>query len=458
MDKKNRYDFTVGPPLGKLIGFALPFVAVMILQNLYHTADAMVVGRFLGEDALAAVGASGQVSSLVLMLISGATTGMSVVVSQYFGAKDLVRLRKTIMTSLYMIVGLSLVFSILGAAFTRPLLALMGTPDNIMDGAATYLRIIFLGSLATAVYNMANAISRALGDSVTPLIVLVITALLNVGLDLLFVVPLRMGVAGAAYATVLAAALSAAACTVILVKKMPFIKPSPDALRWDGQIAGAVVKIGFPSVLQSSSMSLGNVLIQGIINSFGSTVIAAFSAATKIDNLMSWPPGGFTNAMQYYTGQNIGAGKPERIKDGVRASLIVVIGYSAAAALVTIPFRAQLMGLFSAGEGGMVKIGAEYLLIVASFWSFAGINHLFKSILTGAGDAMAAICCNVAEMAVRLVLSLVLSRSMGYLGVFIAAPCGWFAASVTGVLLYWRGRWKEKGVAGRTAAGPARLS
>lgn len=449
MNEKNRYDFTVGPPLKKLVGFALPFVAVMILQSLYHTADAMVVGRFVGEDALAAVGSSGQVSGLVLMLISGATTGMSVVVSQYFGAKDLVRLRKTIMTSLYMIVGLSIVFSILGAAFSRPLLSLMGTPDNIIDSAAVYLRIIFLGSLATAAYNMANSISRSLGDSVTPLVVLVISALLNVGLNLLFVLPLGMGVAGVACATVLATALSAAACTAILIRKMPFIRSTPDVLRWDSQIAGAVVRIGLPSVLQSSSMSLGNVLIQGIINSFGSTVIAAFSAATKIDNLLSWPPGGFTNAMQYYTGQNIGAGKPERIRDGVKASLIVVVGYSALAALFTIPFRTQLMGLFSTGESGMLAVGAEYLLIVASFWSFAGINHLFKSVLTGAGDAMAAIYCNIAEMAVRLILSAVLSRSMGYPGVFIATPCGWFAASLTGIFLYWRGKWKEKGIAAR---------
>lgn len=446
MDKKNRYDFTVGPPLGKLVRFALPFVAVMILQNLYHTVDTMVVGRFVGENALAAVGSSGQVSSLVLMLISGATTGMSVVVSQFFGAKDFAKLRKTIMTSLYMILGLSVVFSILGAALTYPLLKLMGTPGNIIDSAAVYLRIIFLGSGATAIFNMANSISRSLGDSVTPLIVLVISAVLNIGLDLIFVLNFGMGVDGVAYATVLATGLSAVACTVILIRKMPFIKPTPDAYGWDGKIAGAVVKIGLPSVLQSSSMSLGNVMIQGLINGFGSTVIAAFSAATKIDNLLSWPPGGFTNAMQYYTGQNIGAGKPERIKNGVRASLAVVIGYSAVAGLVTIPLRGFFLSFFSTADGGLVRIGAEYLLIVALFWSFAGINHLFKSVLTGAGDAMAAIYCNVAEMGTRLVLSLLLSRSLGYRGIFIATPCGWFVAAVTGIVLYCRGRWKEKGI------------
>lgn len=444
--RSERGDFTVGPPMVKLIQFALPIVAVYILQNLYHTADALVVGRFVGENALAAVGSSGQVTGLVLTLISGATLGMSVVASQYIGAKDFAMFKKTIVTSFYLIMAMSMLFSVLGAILARPLLRLMQTPENIIDDATVYLRIIFLGSSVTALYNMSNSISRALGDSITPMVVLVISAVLNVGLNLLFVLVFKLAVAGVAYATVLATALSAVACVIILVKKKPVIKPTADTLGWNGKIAKTVIKIGVPSALQSSSMSLGNVLLQSITNTFGSTVIAAFSAATKIDNLISWPPGGFTSAMQYYTGQNIGAGKPERIKEGVKASLIVVIGYSAVAALITIPFRTSLMRLFSTGEGEMIEVGAKYLVIVASFWSFAGINHLFKSLLTGAGDAMAAIYCNIAEMGVRLLLAFVLSRTLGYIGIFISAPCGWFASAMAGILLYWKGKWKEKGV------------
>ena len=445
-------DFTVGAPLPKLVRFALPIVAVYILQQFYNTADTLVVGRFVGENALAAVGSSGQVTGVVLALISGATLGMSVVVSQYFGAKDEVRLKKSIMTSLYMVIGLSLIFSVFGAALARPLLRLMQTPENILDDATLYLRIIFLGSLATAMYNAANSVSRSLGDSMTPMIVLVICAILNVGLNLLFVAVFRMGVAGVGYATVLASALSAVACVWILCRKMPVVIPQKESMPWDGEVALSVTKIGVPSALQSASMALGNVTLQGLVNSFGSTVIAGFSAATRIDNLISWPPGGFTNAMQYYTGQNIGAGKPERIKQGVRVTLLVVIAYSLAAAAITIPLRFKLMALFSREGGEMIAVGARYLLIVALFWSGAGINHCFKSLLTGAGDAAAAVWVSAGEMGARIIFSFVLSHFIGWGGLAVGVPVGWFTASLLGWLLYRKGNWKKKSVVRNDAA------
>lgn len=443
---KEQYDFTVGRVLPKLVRFALPVVAVYILQSLYNTADTVIAGRYISESALSAVGASGQVSGLVLTLISGATLGMSVVVSQYFGARDMERLRKSITTSLYIIVALSIIFSAVGAALARPILKLMRTPDDVLDDAVVYLRIIFLGSTATAIYNMANSISRSLGDSVTPMIVLIVTAVLNVGLNVLFVVVFRMGVPGVAYATVIATALSALTCAAILAKKMPFILPKKHDATWDTEIAKSVVKIGVPSALQSSSLTLGNVMVQGIVNSCGSTYIAAFTAATKVDNLISWPPGGFTSAMQYYTGQNIGAGKPERIKDGVKVSVMVVVIYSAVMAAAAIPCAPALMRLFTTAEGEMVDIGARYLRIVAAFWSFAGLNHMFKSILTGAGDAVSAIFVSVAEMICKLVLSLVFSRFWGFTGVIIAAPIGWVAAAAMGFVIYKRGKWKNKAI------------
>lgn len=444
--RKEKYDFTVGKPLGKLVRFALPVVAVYILQSLYNTADTIVAGRYISEDALSAVGASGQVTGLVLTLISGATLGMSVVVAQYFGAKDMERLRRSITTSLYIILVLSAVFSVVGAVLARPILRLMQTPDEILEDAAVYLRIIFLGSTATALYNMANSISRSLGDSMTPMIVLIVTAVLNVGLNVLFVVVFHMGVPGVAYATIIATALAALTCAAILARKMPFILPVRHMGTWDRDIAKSVVKIGIPSALQSSSLSLGNVMVQGIVNSCGKTFIAAFTSATKVDNFISWPPGGFTSAMQYYTGQNIGAGKPERIRHGVKVSLLVVVIYSSIMAAVTIPLAPAFMRLFTTAEGEMVHIGARYLQIVAPFWSFAGINHMFKSILTGAGDAVSAIFVSLAEMFCKLVLSFVFSRFWGFTGVIIAAPIGWFASAAMGFVIYRRGKWKNKSI------------
>ncbi len=447
MKKKNSIDFTVGSPAGKLIKFAMPLVAIYVLQNLYHTADTLVVGRFVGENALAAVGSCGHISGLVLTLMSGATLGMSVVVSQYFGAGDDERLKKSVITSFYMIVALALIFSALGAVFSRQLLQLIQVPDNILDDATLYLRIIFIGGLATGLYNMATSISRALGDSITPMIVLIVTAVLNVALNVLFVVTFKLAVAGVAYATVIATVLSAVVCVVILWKKHPMLHPTRSTAKPDKEIAIQVVKIGAPSALQSSTMSLCNLVTQGLLNSFGSTVIAAYTAAVKIDNLIAWPPGGFTQAIQVYTGQNVGAGKYDRIKEGVRVSLLVVFLYSAVAGVITLLFREPFMNMFTNVTGTeMVKIGVQYLTIVACAWSFTGFNHLYKCVLTGAGDANGAFIVTAAELAARLGLSVLLSRFMGYIGLFIATPIGWVVAATVGWVLYRLGRWKTKAV------------
>ena len=443
--KKSR-DFTSGSPGKQLLVFALPLIASMVLQNLYNAADSVIVGRYVGETALAAVGTTAHVSSLILMLISGATLGMSVIVSQFYGAKDIAGVKKTVATSVYIIVILSLVFSVVGAVFSRHLLKLIQVPDNVIDDATLYLRIIFLGSIATAMYNMANSLSRAMGDSVTPMIVLIITCILNVFLNILFVTKFNLAVAGVAYATVIATAISAVVCWILIWFRLPVLHPQREHLKPDREIVKTVAKLGLPSALQSSSLSLGVILLQAIVNGFGSTVMAAFSAATKIEALVSYPPGGVTQGMQVFTGQNVGAGKYDRVHQGFNAAVKMIAVYSVISAAVMIGFGGPLVSIFTSEGGEMVRMGKIYLIYSGLGVFFCGLIHLCKSTLTGAGDAAASVYVTVVELTVRVASAFVLSRytPLGYIGAFLGTPIGWVCSGAYGFFRYKRGRWKEK--------------
>ncbi|MDR1532182.1 MAG: MATE family efflux transporter [Clostridiales bacterium] len=439
-------DFTAGNPTTLMLKFAWPLILSMVLQNLYNTMDMIIVGRYLGNDALAAVGTTASISMLVLMLISGATMGMSVVVSQFYGAKDEIRVKKAICTSFYLITALSLVFSIIGAVFTMDFLRVMNVPDNIIGDAAVYLRIIFLGSITTALYNMASFIMRSLGDSLTPMITLIISSVLNVGLNILFVAAFGLGVPGVAYATVIATALSAVVCWVILWRKMPIIHPTRETLKPDFEVIKLVVRIGVPSALMSSSMALGNVIIQTVVNGFGPTVMAAYSAATKIEALVAYAPGGLTQGMQVFTGQNVGARQYERVRQGFRSSMKLIVGFSACTLLALVLLGRPLMTIFTSDGGEMVEIGRTYLMISGLGSILCGILFLCRSTLTGAGDAMAAIYISVIELAGRIIGSFVLARYFGYAGAFIGTVTGWLGGAAFGYIRYARGGWTAKGL------------
>lgn len=447
LNKRTSADFTTGEPVKKLILFSLPLIAIMILQALYNTADSIVVGRLVGEDALAAVSSPGTVTTLVLMIIQGASLGLTVMLSQFFGAKDEIMVKKVVATGSYVIMGLSVLLGVFGAIFAEPLLKLINIPENIMADSVLYLRIIFLGTPVSSLYNLATGISRSTGDSMTPMVVLIISAILNVALNLLFVAVFKMAVAGVAYATVIAQALSAVVCVIIVWRRLPAIHPTKETAKFDGEVLKGMAKIGIPSMLQSSASSIGNILIARVLNGYGSTVIAAYHSALKVEMLISYAPGGFTGAMQVWAGQNIGAKKYDRIKLGYNASAKVIIGYSAVSAAVMLIFGRQLVGLFTSDSNAgaeFINIGAQYLAIACTGLLSVGFLFLSRSTLVGAGDANASLVTTLLELGGRLAAAYGLSYLFGYTGFFFAAPIGYTCGAVYATLRYFGGKWKDK--------------
>ncbi len=444
MHENGAADFTVGSPIKKLTLFSLPLVAIMILEGLYNTADSIIVGRLVGEDALSAVSSVGTIFSLFQMLLYGGTVALSVMVSQYFGAGDAKMVRHAVVTSSIVIFALGLALGAVGAAAAPFLLRLIRVPENILPDAALYLRIVLLGLPVTSFYAMGDGISRSLGDSVTPMIVLILSAVLNVGLNLLFVAVFRLAVAGVAYATVIAETVAAVVCIRIVLKKMPSLRPDRESLRLDPKVMRNLVRLGVPSVLESSAASIGSVAVAAILNGFGSTVIGAYHSALKIEMLISYAPGGFTGGMQVWAGQNVGAGKPERVKLGFNTAAAVILVYSVFSAAVMVFLGRPLVSVFVKDGGEFVTIGARYLAVAATGLVSTGFLYLARSTLVGAGDAAAALYTTVIELTFRIGSAWLLSRSFGYTGLFFSGPIGATAAAIFAVCRYFTGGWKSK--------------
>lgn len=444
--KKQKYNFTSGPIVKPLILFAIPLAISFTLQNLYNMADMIVVGRFLGENAIAAVGTTNSIFMLITMMITGATVGISVVVSQYFGGGEEKMVKKAVYTGLYIVVSLGIIFSIIGAIFSRQLLLLISTPENVIDDAALYLRIVCVGALATALYNFAGQLMRALGDGITAMIMLIIASVLNVGLNLLFIAVLKTGVEGVAYATVIAMAFSAVSCAVIALKKLPILRPTKETAAFDKEVALQIAKIAAPAALQQSTTSLGSLCVQSGINSFGSMVMAAFNAANKLETVFTFPPGGLTQALQVVVGQNMGAEKPERVKTGVKYTFIIQEAYHIVTGIILIVFGKNLLGLFVTGASDLMDIGYVYLVMIAIGSLANAVRSLTLATLTGSGDAGAALMVSAVELCGRIIGAFVLAKIFGYPGVFLSTPLAWTLGAIYGSIRYFSGKWKDKAV------------
>lgn len=447
MDRRASTDFTTGDPVKKLILFSLPLIATMVLQALYNAADSIIAGRLIGEDALAAVSLTGTITILVLMMLQGVSLGITVMLSQFFGAKDENMIKKIVTTGFYIITSLSFILGILGAVFSPFLLRLINVPENIMSYSILYLRIIFLGTPVSSLYNFANGISRSSGDSFTPMTVLIVSATLNVALNYVFVKYVGLGVAGLAIATVIAQALSAALLIAIVWRKQPVIHPTKQTIRFERDVLKGILKIGIPSVLQSSASSIGNMLFASILNGYGSTVIAAYHSALKVERLVSYAPGGFTGAMQVWTGQNIGAKEFDRIKLGYNASAKVIVVYTVFSAAIMLLFGRPLLGLFISDKNAsteFINIGTQYLAIACSGLIPVGFLFLSRSTLLGAGDSNAALTTTLVELSGRLIAAYGLSALFGYTGFFFAAPVGYACGAIFATIRYLGGKWKDK--------------
>lgn len=434
-----------GNPTKALIGFTLPMVAGNLFQQFYNIMDSIIVGNVVGEEALAAVGASTAITMLFVMVAIGTGIGCSVVISQLFGANQLEKMKTAISTALLSILGFSIFLSLLGVVINRGLMRLMGTPENIFKDAAEYMQIYFFGFAFLFLYNAFSAIFNALGDSRKPLLFLMFSSLLNIGLDLYFVAELHMGVPGVAWATLISQALSAFLSFFFLMCKLRRIETEKYA-RFDMELLVNMVKVAIPTVVQQSIVSVGMLLIQSAVNRFGSTFLAGYTAATKIDGIAIVPMVAVGNAMSTYVAQNMGAKKSERISMGYRICLVMAAGIGLIIALVLHFTGESFVGLFldSDASAEAISIGANYLSTVSMFYFVMGSMNVSNGVLRGAADMGWFLSSSVCNLVTRVGLTYALADVTQGMIIMWANPVGWSVGLVIALIRYFQGGWKKK--------------
>lgn len=430
-------DMTRGCTWKLILFFSLPLVIGNIFQQFYSMVDTIIVGRYVSVDALAAVGATGAVSFLVLGFVIGVTSGFGVIISQRFGAEDENGLKKAVALSIVLSVVISVVLTIASVGSTDFMLHLMNTPENIYSDARTYIIIIFAGVGASVYYNLIAAILRALGDSKTPLYFLVLSSVINIGLDLLFIIQFKMGVAGAGYATVISQLISAVACTFYTLKRYDILKLSKVDFKWDGVYVLNLLKVGLPMAFQFSITAIGVMVLQGALNAFGSDTVAAYTVGSKVEMVVSQPFVALGVTMATFCGQNLGAGRFDRIKKGVREGMLLCFCACLLAVACMVfggPFCVRLFMENPSAE--IVTQAQQYLNTISVFFVILGLLLLFRNVMQGMGYALLPTLGGVGELVARFVVSIVLPGMIGYAGICLASPIAWIVAVVPQMIAF----------------------
>ena len=428
---------TTGRPLKSILAFCGPVLAGSLLQQLYNLADSFIVGRVLGVNSFAAVGATAALNFLILGFALGTCSGLAIPIAQSFGGRNMNAVRRHAGQLVWLGAILAAALTAITWIWTDDILVLIQTPEEIYAEAYLYIRIVFFGSGATILYNLLASVLRALGDSRTPLVFLVLTVALNVALDLLFMSAFGMGVEGAALATVLGQLVAGLACLAYIRKKVPALHPRRADLRPDWRLMARIAGLGVPMGLQFSITAVGSVMLQSAVNGLGTGAVAAVSAGFKVICLVAAPMESAGVAMATYCGQNLGAREPGRIRQGVRGTMLALLGYCAAACGFTLLAGTDMAGLFMDGADETVLAGVRlYLLVSAVAYPGLAAIHVFRNALQGMGFAKQAMSAGVAELAARAIAAFGLVGSMGYLGVCLASPLAWVLADVILLILY----------------------
>ncbi len=433
-------DLTSGSPLKVILMFTFPLVLGNLFQQFYALADTIIVGRFCGVSALASVGATGSVNYLILGFVIGVCNGFAIPIAQLFGARDYKDLRRHVANAAWLCIAASVVLTIATVALTRPMMQLMQTPADILDGAVIYIGWIFAGIPFIFLYNMVAAIMRALGDSKTPLYFLILTSALNIGLDLLFIVPFHFGVFGAALATDISQVISGVLSFIYLRRKFDVLKMEKDDLAFSKKASIRLLGIGIPMGLQCSITAIGSVIMQWAVNVLGSTAVAAVTAAGKTQGLLTVPMESVGTAMATYAGQNLGASRMDRVRQGVNSAMLIILIYGVASAFVLHFTDVQIMSLFldTAKEVDIVAMGREYLFWNSVFFVPLGALIIWRYTIQGLGFSSLAMLAGVAEMVARTAVAIVLVPVLGYFGAELSNPAAWIAACL---FLYPAYRW-----------------
>ncbi len=431
---------------GRLIwNFTVPMLIGNVFQQSYNLVDSIVVGRAIGKSALAAVGASFPIIFLLVSLIIGATMGFSILISQFFGAKDMARVRRAIDTSYIFLFFASLLATGLGLLFSERVLQLLNTPPEILPQALTYLRITFGGLVFLFGYNSVSAILRGLGDSKTPLYFLVFSTILNAALVLFFVTVLHWGIAGSAWATVLAQAVSFLLAVVYLNKTHKVLKFRLKGFEFDRAVLKKSLAIGLPSGVQNMLVAGGMMALTRLVNGFGTNAIAAFTAAGRVDTFAVMPAMSLSMAISTFVGQNIGAGKMERVRKGLKTALYISGVTSLLTTLVVVVFGWHLVSMFNS-DPAVVAIGSRYLLIVGGFYIVFSSMFVVNGALRGAGDTFIPMIVTILALwGIRIPVSVFLSARIGTDGIWWGMPVAWLAGLALSGAYYSTGRWKRLG-------------
>lgn len=441
MGKTFRVDMTRGGITSGMLLFAVPMFVGNMMQQLYNIADMVIVGRLAGTGALAAVGTSYALMVFITSVVFGLSLGSGTLISVHFGAGDWSMLRKSVFVSFVSIGLVSLLLTFASVALIDPVMTALRVPDEIYDDMRVYLLTVFWGIPFLFLYNYVSSVMRAVGDSVGPLIFLAVTVLLNIVLDLVFIIPFGMGIGGAALATVLSQAVSGIGVLLYMLRKGRELVPGKDEMVFDRDVAKEIFSYSFLTCAQQSVMNFGILLVQGLVNSFGTVVMAAFAAAVKVDSFAYMPVQDFGNAFSTFVAQNRGASRDDRVARGIRSVFSVAMVFSLSVSVMVFLLAEPLMRLFvDASETAVIAEGARYLRIEGAFYCGIGLLFLFYGFFRAAGSPAVSLVLTVVSLGSRVVLAHLFSGLAGVSGIWWSIPVGWALADIAGFMLLFRNK------------------
>ena len=446
MKKKRKENNMVKDSPGRaLLLFSLPMILGNLFQQFYNIIDSVVVGRFVGEEALASVGASYSITNVFIAIALGGGIGSSVVVSQFLGAKQTGNMKTAISTTLINFLTIGILFGGLGLVFNGLILHLMNTPSNVFDEASVYLSIYFMGLPFLFMYNVQAAVFQSLGDSKTPLYLLVFSSILNIVLDLLLVTQFHKGVAGVAVATLIAQGVSAVISFIILMRRMTSYESTEPFRIYDWKMMLHMMKVAIPSTLQQSIVHMGMLLVQSVVNGFGSAVMAGFAAGTRIESICIVPMLALGNAMSTFTAQNMGAKRTDRVRKGYGICYLMVAAFAVVICLIMEiwgdVFIRSFLDESSAKEA--LHTGISYVKYISFFFVFIGLKSITDGLLRGAGDVVVFTIANLVNLAIRVSVAAVFAPVIGVQAVWFAVPIGWTANYIISFIRYLTRRWER---------------
>lgn len=443
MNNTKEMDMTKGSVLPQLTKFALPVLFGMLFQRIYNFADAYIVGYYLGDEALAAVSIAGTVMFLMMSINTGVTTGVSVIISQFYGAGKQEEIRHSFAAGVSIAAAIVLLLTVGGILTTEPVLRLMQTSDELLFPASQYLKMIYAGCCGTMLYNFSAAVLRAVGNTVMPLIFLIVSSILNIILDIVFVAWIPLGVSGAALATVLAQLISGILCLIYACKILPFIRVKRGEWKANPVLLKEILRYGIPAALQMSIISISDMTLQAVVNTYGTAMIVAYGVCLKVEGVGWQLVDAIGSAVATFTGQNVGAGNMQRVKKGVRSAYFLDFIACGIYGVLVFVFAPQIMGAFTDTEEA-IRLGVEYMQIFSCFFLAGGILVIFQNFLRSAGDVLFTVLMGVSEVITRIGLALLLPTVVGYMGLWFVSPITWVAAALVGGIRYHSNTWEKK--------------